>query len=59
MIDQLFGPFKKNFDYYFTGCERAFVNEMIINMYARVFSVGEIIINPNNKLREVYFIFKG
>lgn len=59
VIDVLFGSFKEQFSYYFEGCERGFVNEMIIRMYARVFKSGDLIINAKNKLTEVCFIFKG
>lgn len=59
LVQVLFKDFISKFDHFFEGLEQGFLNEMIINMYARTFTSGEEIYKQGQKLDEIVFVIKG
>ena len=59
VIKKLFGSFLEKFEHFFNGCEQGFINEMVINMYARTYRPGSVIYKQGTKMREVCFIYQG
>lgn len=59
LIDLVFGDFQKQFRHFFNLCEKGFTNELIINMYARIYQRGETLVDYRSKFNEIYFIFSG
>jgi hypothetical protein len=47
------------FRHFFEYCERGFINELIINMFARIYEPDTTIVNYGEKFRQVYFIQEG
>lgn len=47
------------FDHFFQGLEHGFINELVINLYARTFLPGDDIYKPGQRFNEVMFIIKG
>jgi len=45
-----------NFKSYFDGIESHFINEMVINMYSRIFESHTNIVKYKKDFTEVYFI---
>jgi hypothetical protein len=54
-----FREFEKNFSHFFSECERGFINEVIISLYARVYHSGKQIIAYKQNVKEMYFVRKG
>ena len=54
-----FREFEKAFSHFFGECERGFTNEMIINMYARIYPYNKLIIPYKSNVKEMYFIRQG
>ena len=44
---------------FFDGCEEGFVNEVIIQMYTRLYNPGTTMLSAGSRVTEVCFIFKG
>ena len=42
----LFRPFEIKFYLFFSELERLFINEVIVNLYARIFQPGDTVIEP-------------
>ena len=59
LVKKLFGEFLTSFQTFFTGCESHFVNEMVTNMYSRIFEGHKDIVKYRKDFKEVYFIVKG
>lgn len=59
LIDTLFSDFLEDFNHFFEGLERGFVNEFVINLYARSFRHLEDILKPGQRFDEVIFIIRG
>jgi len=55
----VFRDFEKSFNHFFDECERGFTNELIINMYCRIYSPGKIVISYKSNVKEMYFIRQG
>ena len=55
----MFRDFEKSFNHFFDECERGFTNELIINMYCRIYSPGKIVISYKSNVKEMYFIRQG
>ena len=56
---RVFQEFEKSFNHFFDECERGFTNELIINMYCRIYSPGKIVISYKSNVKEMYFIRQG
>lgn len=56
---RVFRDFEKSFNHFFDECERGFTNELIINMYCRIYSPGKIVISYKSNVKEMYFIRQG
>lgn len=59
LVDTLFSDFLEDFSHFFEGLERGFVNEFVINLYARSFRHMEDILKPGQRFDEVIFIIRG
>lgn len=62
VINQIFSEFIKKFYYFFGPCDRGFINECVINLYSRKYSVDNnrcVIARPHYKLEELIFITRG
>ena len=53
---ELFGPFETKFDLYFGQLERLFINEVIINLFARTYLPGETVLKPGEPVSGIMFI---
>jgi hypothetical protein len=56
---ELFGPFESKFNLFFGELERLFINEVIINLFARTYKPNEIISNPGEPVTGVMFVLMG
>ena len=56
LIKQLFGSFIRDFKYFFNSCEEGFRNEFIIQLYARVYKPGMMIMRRGFEAQEVVLI---
>ena len=56
---RVFSDFEKAFNHFFADCERGFTNEVIINLYCRLYTPGKTIIPYKSTVRELYFIKNG
>jgi len=56
---RVFYQFEKSFNHFFEECERGFINEVIINLYCRIYNPGKTIIQHNSIVKEMYFIRIG
>lgn len=56
---QTFDEFEKNFDHFFGECERGFINELIINMFCRLFTHGKVVLPYRSHVKQFYFIREG
>jgi hypothetical protein len=52
----VFKEFERSFNHFFEECERGFTNELIINMYTRIYTPGKIIIGYKSSVKEMFFI---
>ena len=53
---RVFRDFEKSFNHFFDECERGFTNELIINMYCRIYSPNRVVISYKSNVKEMYFI---
>lgn len=56
---ELFGPFESQFHLFFGELERLFINEVIINLFARTYKPNDIVLNPGTSVPGVMFIVEG
>jgi len=59
LMNTIFREFQLGFKHFFDYCERGFINEMIINMYARTYKPDTTIVAYGDKFRELYFVREG
>jgi hypothetical protein len=59
IISTIFKDFQLQFKHFFEYCERGFINELIINMFARIYEPDSVIVNYGEKFRQLYFIQEG
>jgi hypothetical protein len=59
LIDLMFHDFIKNFSLFFEKMERNLINQIVVNLHARVFQPGQEILKPGKKVHEVFFIVEG
>ena len=59
IINLIFKDFQQHFKHFFDYCERGFTNELIINMYARIYQPETTIVQYGQKFGEVFFIREG
>ena len=59
IINSIFWDFKRFFKHFFEQCENGFTNELIINMYCRIYEPDSDIVKYGNKFSELYFIQDG
>ena len=59
IMQTIFKDFQTHFKHFFEYCERGFVNELIINMFARIYEPDLTIVSYGEKFRQVYFIQEG
>ncbi|CDW76539.1 cation channel family protein [Stylonychia lemnae] len=55
----IFKEFQQSFRLFFDFCERGFINELIINMYCRIYQPEATIVPYGSKFSEIYFIREG
>jgi hypothetical protein len=53
---RVFQEFEKSFNHFFDECERGFTNELIINMFCRLYTPGKTVISYKSNVKEMYFI---
>ena len=56
LMIELFGPFESKFDLFFGQLERLFINEVIINLFARTYLPGETVLKPGEPVSGIMFI---
>ena len=56
---RVFQEFEKSFNHFFDECERGFTNELIINMFCRLYTPGRVVVSYKSNVKEVYFIRQG
>lgn len=56
---RVFKEFERSFNHFFEECERGFTNELIINMYCRIYTPGKTVISYKSNVKEMYFIRQG
>jgi len=56
---RVFKEFERSFNHFFEECERGFTNEIIINMYCRIYTPGKTVIAYKSNVKEMYFIRQG
>ena len=56
---RVFKEFERSFNHFFEECERGFTNELIINMYCRIYTPGKTVISFKSNVKEMYFIRQG
>jgi signal-transduction protein with cAMP-binding, CBS, and nucleotidyltransferase domain len=56
---RVFQEFEKSFNHFFDECERGFTNELIINMFCRLYTPGKTVISYKSNVKEMYFIRQG
>ena len=59
IMNTIFKDFQIQFRHFFEYCERGFVNELIINMFARIYEPDVTIVHYGEKFRQLYFIVEG
>lgn len=59
ITNTIFKDFIQNFRHFFDYCERGFTNELIINMYCRIYQPETTIVQYGQRFSEVYFIREG
>lgn len=59
LINLMFRDFETNFDTFFINLERGFINNLIVNLYARAYQPGHEFIRPGQKIIEICFIIEG
>ena len=63
VIDTIFMQFMQNFRFFFDPLDRGFVNEVIIQLFARKYEVGNDkrlrLEKPEYKMTQMYFILEG
>lgn len=56
---RVFREFERSFIHFFEECERGFTNELIINLYCRIYTPGKTVISYKSNVKEIYFIRQG
>lgn len=56
---ELFDPFEKKFTLFFGELERLFINEILINLFARTYLPDQIIQLPGLPVAGIMFVLKG
>jgi hypothetical protein len=59
LVIELFGPFEDKFNLFFGQLERLFINEVIVNLFARIHKPNDVILQPGFPVPGVMFIMKG
>ncbi len=52
----VFSEFRKKFKHFFDMCEQGFINEVIINLYARIYKGEHKLVGYKEKFNALYFI---
>jgi hypothetical protein len=55
----LFNGFIRRFDNFFNGLETGFVNALVVNLFARKYEPGEVIIKPGQTVVNLMFVTEG
>lgn len=56
---RVFQEFEKSFNHFFDECERGFTNELIIQMFCRIFPPGTPVVTYRSNIKQMYFIRQG
>ena len=59
LMIELFGPFEKKFNLFFGELERLFINEILINLFARTYTPDQIVQQPGLPVAGIMFVLKG
>mmetsp|Transcript_4810 Transcript_4810/g.4463 ORF Transcript_4810/g.4463 Transcript_4810/m.4463 type:complete len:153 (-) Transcript_4810:304-762(-) len=59
VINTIFGDFQRKFKHFFELCERGFTNELIIQMFARIYPPSTKLVTYKKKFNELFFIQEG
>lgn len=46
LINVIFKSFLASFEHFFSSLDQGFINELVVNLYAKTFQPGEDIISP-------------
>ena len=56
---RVFQEFERSFNHFFDECERGFTNELIIQMFCRIYPAGWPVITYRSNVKQMYFIRQG
>jgi hypothetical protein len=56
---RVFQEFERSFNHFFDECERGFTNELIIQMFCRIYPSGWNVITYRSNVKQMYFIRQG
>jgi len=59
LVIELFEPFELKFNFFFGELERLFINEVVVNLYARIYKPGDTVIEPSSSVSSIMFLYKG
>ena len=59
MVLELFRPFEVKFFLFFSRLERLFINDLIVNLYARNYLNEDTVIEPCSQVAHLIFVLKG
>jgi signal-transduction protein with cAMP-binding, CBS, and nucleotidyltransferase domain len=58
-VVELFGPFEKKFDLFFSELQQLFINDLVTSLFARFYRPDEELIQAGSNMDSVLFIMKG
>lgn len=59
LVRQLFSEFTGQFNLFFGELESGFVNALVVNLFARTYEPGEVIIKPGQTVVNLMFVTEG
>lgn len=59
VVSSVFGGFIKNFHLFFGELEYGFVSELVMNLFARSFNPGEVLLAAGQAVTKLMFITRG
>lgn len=59
LVRLIFKSFLNRFDYFFDSLDSGFVNEIVVNMYAKTYQPGDDIVTPGQRVDAIMFVLQG
>ena len=59
VVTHIFTGFISKFKLFFAELEAGFINEVVINLFARTQLPGEVILEPGEYVNQLFFIVRG